>query len=646
MGSRIAIFHPEGNFPNNPHLAGVLELLLERGHEVHLYCQPHPSQRHAQNHPKLHVVPLPPPPGRRNVPGSVLFSPRSSREAIVRTALHGLPRFSLALGVDLGVVDAAHVARVQGIPHGLLSYELLFESEVGRDFKREEVDACRDVVFALCQDDERAGHLARENAISRERILTMPVAGRGARGGNRTFALHDALGLTRDTKIAVYIGSTEARWTGSDVLLADVGKWPADWTLVLHHRFDSRSMERLLSGLSGPARSKVFISPFPSLAAHELHHLLHACDLGLCFYTPTYDAPLLGRNLEHIGMASGKFTTYLQHGLPVLVNDQGEMGRHVRRENLGWRILDIGETPDALAILDRATLESRRKYCLDFFSKRCDLDATGRPLLTAIEASCGTGRVEGAPPEDSEADFSECMIQARMSMAHGDMANVQELLAQALALGRDADDVEEVYLTALDLQKRGHAKQAMSVFRRLHDNPRASGDLAAWALFKRGEACLERGEEAAARALFARALERNPGHVKAAIFLTPPDEPLRVRIGPGWEDRGEVPQGILVPMDLMDEGQWSYYFGRRRPDRVELRLSGATEERDLPYLARLLGAYLAPGGGAVVRLSKEGGPLEPSGVVAAFEKQGLRARWLAGTRLAVSAASLPEPGRA
>jgi len=630
METRIAVFHPEGNFSNNPHLSGVLELLLERGHEVYLYCHPHPSQRHSPVHPRLHVVPVPPPPGSREVTGNVLFSPRASRQAVVRTALHSLPRFSLVLGVDLGIIEAAHVARAQCVPHGLFSYEILFTEEVGRDFKREEVDACRDVAFALCQDDARAGHLAWENAIDRERILTMPVAGRGARPGGRTFGLHDAFGLPQETKIAVYIGSTDAKWTGSDILLANVGKWPDDWVLVLHHRFDSGSMERLLAGLDEHARSKVFISPFPSLATHELHRLLHACDFGLCFYTPTYDAPLLGRNLEHIGMASGKFTTYLQHGLPVLVNDRGEMGRHVCRENLGWRIKDVGEAHGLLAKLDRSALEGRRESCLEFFSRRCDLDATAPPLLAAIEAACREeGAGEAATP-GGEADYSELMIQARLGMAHGDTATAQESLLRALPLGRDAHDFEEVYLLALDLHGRGHPDRAQAVYQRLYDDRRVGGKLAAWALFKSGEACLERGQEGPALELFARVLARDPSHVKAALRLVPPASPLQVRIGVVAEagEGRQVSGDIAIAMDPLDPSLWRYYFDRRHPDQLALRVDRPLDQGDIVRLAALLGEHLPSGGRAEVFLTGGDGSLDPASALREFEASGLSARRL------------------
>ncbi len=632
MGKSIAIFHPEGNFPNNPHLSGLMELLLEGGHALHVYCASHFSQQLGLHHPRLHVHPVPPPAGPWDALRGVLFAPGGHSRSMPWVALEGLPRFSLVLGVDLGIVDAAWVARAQGIPHGLLSYELFFTDEVGTEFKQDEVDACRDAVFALCQDVERAGHLSRENSIPPEHILTMPVAGRGASAGLRTTALHEALGLDRSIKIAVSIGSADAAWAGSGQLLENLRHWPEDWVLVLHHRYDPQALEHLLGGLEGPARSRLHVSPFPSLPSSELHRLLHACDLGLCFYTPTYDHPVLGRNLEHIGMASGKFTTYLQHGLPVLVNDQGEMGGHVLRQGLGWQVADIGQTHLVLTSLDRPALDSCRGRCLEFFSGFCDLDVTARPLLAAIESACGGRDGQAAAGSGAAADTAALCVVARLHMARGDAAGAVAPLLAAQRLARDEGDFQAVYGLALSLYKRGHLPEAREVCQGIAADARVAAPLAAWVLFKSGEAWLEQGDEPAARAFFARALERNPAHAKAAIYLAPPDKPLCVRLGPAGQEAGAAggEEAIAVPMDPWDAGLWEYYFSRRHPDYVDLRLGGAATPEQGALLAEMLGRHLSPGGAAVLRLPEAGGAQASSTLGPALEAQGLGVRFEAG----------------
>lgn len=624
MSPRLAVIHPEGNFPNNPHLDGLLELLLERGHAVDVLCRPHVSHAQASRRADLRVLALPVPPGPVDPPRSALFGPGGSSAA---AALAGLPRYDLVLGVDLGVVEAAWVARAQGTAHGLISYELYFADESPRGFKNEEIDACRDVAFAVCQDTLRAGLLARENALDPATpLFTMPVAGRGARAGKRSFALHEALGLPRSVKLALAMGSADAPWTGTRQVLANVARWPRDWVLVLHHRFDQAGVARLREGLSPEARNKVFVSPFPSLPGRELGRLLHACDLGLAFYTPTYDAPLLGKNLEHIGMASGKFSTCLQHGLPVVVSDRGEMGRHVEREGLGWRVDGVDQTHSLLEGLDRERLDARRPACLDFFSRALDLDALAGPFLDAVDAACaaraprlfaGTGASGRTPGDADEPGSVALLARARLALA----LDRPEEAAQALGLAarQSGSDLESAHLLSVELARRGRPDLAAPVFRMVSDNPETGARLAAWALFKEGETAEQAGDPDRARALYGKALARDPAHAKAALALAPQGEPLRVRLcggegacavcaegGPGLDpsapERAQAVSWLNVPMDPLDQGLWDYYFARRAPDHVVLGLPSGAGAADLARLAALLARGLAPAGRARVRL--------------------------------------------
>ncbi|GAB6126605.1 hypothetical protein [Humidesulfovibrio idahonensis] len=648
MSPRIALIHPEGNFPNNPHLSSLLDLLLERGHAVDVFCPPNASHSQAKSHPRLTLHSVPPPGGAWDPLRGALFGPLASPRSVGWLARRHLPKFALFLGVDLGVAEAAKMARAQGAAHGLLSYELLFAAEVGADFKRPEIDACRDLAFALCQDDERAGQLAAENRFDQAHIINAPVAGRGARPGPRTFRLHDALGLPRSTKLALVLGSAEAAWTGAAQLLADVALWPGDWALVLHHRYQAGDLDRLLAGADPHVRGKVHVSPFPSLPDEDLHLLLHACDLGLCLYTPTYDHPLLGRNLRHIGMASGKFTTCLRHGLPVVVNSQGEMARHVLEQSLGWRVDGIGEIHRLLASLDRREIEARRGPCLDFFTRRCDAATTAPPLLAAIEEACSrpSGRAAFAGGADGRdeapPDCDALCALARLHLADGRPEQAASALLAALRSAGTAAEVEAAYGVALALHRGGSLQQALAVYQGVFEHAGATDALAAWALFKSGELRREQGGEGEALRFFAQALARNPAHAKAAIFCAPPTAPLRVRLaaepkpsgsganhGGSGHDSGQAltPGRVAVNMNPLDAELWEYYFSRRGPDEADLHLAAPLTPEAAQRLAGLLALYLAPGGTALLRQPAGAGKSMDAGrLTPLFEQAGLRAQ--------------------
>ena len=379
---QILIIHPEGNLNNNPNLTGIVEILCENGHEVDVYSRK-----------RTHLSQIAPCPLSRFITTSitdpadtaVIFVPESvlSKETL-SDLKSSFEHYDLVMGVDLGIIEASKIADLIGVPYGLISYEIYFEIETGQEFKIAEIEACRAVSFAVCQDKVRSEHLAAENQIAREKIVDIPVAGRSVIPRKRSYALHEALGLDREKKIAVYIGEVNAKWAGFEELFESSASWDDSWVMILHQRYGY-----VLSGIAERIKSRknVFLSPFPSLDLKELHLLLDAADLGIACYLPQMDSPSLleRRNLLHIGMASGKIASYLQHGLPILINEIGEMSGHVRKYNLGRVIDDFTNTSSILSSLGRNELHAFRLNCEEFFQHHLDLEKTIQPLLAVID---------------------------------------------------------------------------------------------------------------------------------------------------------------------------------------------------------------------------------------------------------------------
>jgi hypothetical protein len=96
----------------------------------------------------------------------------------------------------------------------------------------------------------------------------------------------------------------------------------------------------------------------------------------IALYHPTYENYWTGRIIANIGMSSGKIATYMQHGLPVFINELGEISFHVREKGLGEFC--------ATSIPGR----SMRSRCLAFFAEHLDaklyLPDLQRALLAAV----------------------------------------------------------------------------------------------------------------------------------------------------------------------------------------------------------------------------------------------------------------------
>jgi O-antigen biosynthesis protein len=377
----ILLLHPEGNLNYNANLLGLMDILGEHGHRV-TYVAP---RRQAINQRSaaagLNVVLL----DRHHVHGRLLFPGIRRADDIDAAPWAG---HDLVLGVDRGVIDASWIARHLGIPHALLSYEIFFAAEAPADRKAEDVDACRDLSFAVCQDALRTRMLCLANRIPPEKVLQIPVAGRGFRlQFPKPRALHRMFGLAAGTKTALYAGSL-ADWTGAAFLLESTRNWPEDWMLVIHERTGpTRQTAALIQAHGNPARIRTSEAGFDHPG--EMTEFIQSADIGVALYCPTYANEWVGRNIRDIGLASGKISGYLQHGIPVATHEIGELSDWIRFYGAGQVFaLDqpfIPQEPAAGSV----------DACRSLFERHLDLDRFAAPLLRAV-AGTTPGSNEGS----------------------------------------------------------------------------------------------------------------------------------------------------------------------------------------------------------------------------------------------------------
>ncbi|HEX7708114.1 MAG TPA: hypothetical protein VF701_16760, partial [Thermoanaerobaculia bacterium] len=321
----VLILHPEGNLHYNPNLLGLIEMLGEAGHRVTYVTRRRPDIRQDGPAPARTTVLLLDNPHHD---GRFVFT-ASGVSDFQQWAEH-----DLVIGVDRGIAEAASIARHFGIPHALISYEIFFQEETPAERKAPEIDACRDLSFAVAQDDLRARKLCLANRINPDLVLRIPVAGRGYRGSEpKPKRLHEQFSLHDGVRTALYAGSL-ADWTGASFLLESTHAWPEHWMLIVHERFGpSPANVELVRRLAHPERIR--ISPSGINDPVALSEFVASADLGIATYRPTYENEWVGRNIEHIGLASGKIASYLQHGVPVAANELGEITDWIRYYGAG-----------------------------------------------------------------------------------------------------------------------------------------------------------------------------------------------------------------------------------------------------------------------------------------------------------------------
>lgn len=340
--SSIVFIHPEGNHLNNPTLYEVSGAVARRGCSA-LFL---PGDVHYGGRPKGMLS---------RVLSKVLADfgerlPRFVKLLLVLLLyvrnLRSISRSGCIVGVDhYGIIQAELLASFFQKRLGFFSFEIMFADELGESKKRAEIAACRRISFCVVQDSVREKLLASQNSIGFSSVL-VPIgnAGLPVQQGCR---VRDKLGIPQDKKVAIIIGSL-AEWTCAHELVRTFcASLDSTWCLIVHGRFGGEST----SFLEGLSNSKIFVSAEP-MDFNAMASLFDGVDVGLAFYKSISGNPFLGKNIENIGLASGKISNYLRHGVPVITNLDGEISDIVRRYNAGLVVPSVEDVFSGLSCLD------------------------------------------------------------------------------------------------------------------------------------------------------------------------------------------------------------------------------------------------------------------------------------------------------
>lgn len=385
---RLLFVYPEGNITNNPHFSALITLLGQAGFVCDILIPDREDTAPGEIFPGCFVIKTSVPP--RPLAEDALLTRGLTDQAEINQQLQNFlnshARYDHIIGIDRGIIEAAALAELAKIPVGLLSYEICFADECVAGFKDPEIAACKNLSFVICQDKLRGSFVCKENQIDPNKLILMPVAGTGIKRGPRLTLMHDALGLPHSTKILLYMGELRGEWAGVKRLLAGSKSLPSNWVIVLHHRFSNEVASGLLAEMDLLPGRKVFFSPFKSLPFSEMYQLLHSVDLGVAIYYGTYDHPAVGKNIHHIGLASGKFSTYLQHGVPVLANTNGEMSDLIKSSGAGVVVDDFSTLGDTLSSFELIPFDARREQAWKLFEQHLDVGPKMEPLIQILRS--------------------------------------------------------------------------------------------------------------------------------------------------------------------------------------------------------------------------------------------------------------------
>lgn len=357
--TNILFIHPEGNINNNPNLFSIAELLCTNQYHVDILVKRNKLIDQTSHLKEFEFYFW-----NNDIDVSKQFEDKN---------------YSLIFGIDQGIFEASVFAEIQGIPYCLISYEIMFADEFGIEKKTKEIEACKNISFAICQDTVRSYFLSRENNIPINKIFIIPVNNNYKKDHKKSNFLHKQLNIPKDKKIALFAGSIST-WSMVDDIIKQSDFWPDNWVLVLHDRY-GRKHKFLKSLLKN--RPHIYVSQILLKTTHDIDELVCSADVGLGLYKSNFKSANEGKNLVFLGLSSGKLITYLKYGVPVITNEIGQLSDIIRENGLGLVISNIGEVNPAK--IDN--IENCRENCVAFFKEYFDFQKKSEQILKLVSDS-------------------------------------------------------------------------------------------------------------------------------------------------------------------------------------------------------------------------------------------------------------------
>jgi len=355
MIDNLLIIHPEGNINNNPNLFAFTKELVKEGYNIVVFSLHRPEIYQTDLFEGVRFE---------------YFGSNRSKNLKLKLKLLNL-KFNHIIGIDEGIIEAARLAKVLNIHYSFLSYEIFFDRELiklnnATDLKHKRLSkkACKNIQFAIVQDEVRRQLLSDEYNIPIENSLLMPVAGTGIRPLEKSKYFHTKLKIPFDKKILLYMMGWMDEFQFNR-LTDYVTYIPENWVIVVHSRY--KYVGNLPENFKADKIYFSLDSPIENI--DDIGILLSGVDVGFCAYKALFHSPFTGNNITYIGMSSGKTNTFLQYGIPVVIENMNMWDEIVTKENIGM----VLKSEQDLVNLDRLLQPEINQNCLNYFEKYIDI---------------------------------------------------------------------------------------------------------------------------------------------------------------------------------------------------------------------------------------------------------------------------------
>lgn len=293
----------------------------------------------------------------------------------------------------MGLVIAGRMNKLVNLEIIYASFEIFFEDEFyvqrKKIIKKLEMKYSREVDLVVVQDSMREKLLRIVNNFSKStKFLHIPVSPKPIDFKPGGYDIYADLNIPRDKKIIIYSGTLMA-WSGVNELLDLLpDKLRSDFWIVIHshHKLSDKDEIKIkLKNLEDMNYNVTFHNK-PFYENKEYLNFLSACHIGIATYFPNNVDIFAGKNIQEIGLSSGKFSTYMIVGLPTITTNNTIYKELNKKYNFGETIEKTEDIPAASErILDDH--EKKSANCKELYEKELNPVSRIEQLLNYIEDS-------------------------------------------------------------------------------------------------------------------------------------------------------------------------------------------------------------------------------------------------------------------
>lgn len=291
----------------------------------------------------------------------------------------------------MGLVIAGRMKSVTNAKIIYASFEIFFEDEFfvqrKKILKDLEMKYSAEVDTVIIQDIRRE-RLLRDvcNFSGNAKFIHIPVSPIPFDVSGKVKDLHKELGIPKDKKIAVYSGSLQG-WSGiTEILELFPDNWNHDYWFLIHshHKVEAdhpakKTIDSLLkSGMP------ITLHDQPFYEYKDYASFLAGCDVGFATYFPNQLDIFAGKNIQVIGLSSGKFSTYMMLGLPTVTTNHLTYAELNQMYSFGSIIDTAKDIPNALSKISE-DFENMKENCQRLYKEVLDPTLKIKELVDQIE---------------------------------------------------------------------------------------------------------------------------------------------------------------------------------------------------------------------------------------------------------------------